>query len=752
MDYNENEFKAKANIKARRIWLVFALLLSANYGTDVSQGGYPSTNFIIFLILCWVPFFAGDLLLRIRGKADDRYRYALVVGYGIFYTFLICTTDSPIAFTYILPVVSLLVLYKDRKFMVGCAIANIASVIISVIYHLVVLGQNTATDQKNYQLQIACLLLCYIGYIMSIRHLIESDGALTNSIKADLKRVVTTVEQVKTASNTIMDGITVVRELATENKHGSDIVVDGMNKLTDHNGQLQSRTASSQEMTGDINSQVQNVASMINDMVSLTAESGKHAKTSSVDLESLVQTARTMADLSNEVEHILDAFKAEFETVKQETGTIDSISSQTNLLALNASIEAARAGEAGKGFSVVAEQIRKLSTETKDSSGQISEALSRLDEISGKMTSSIEETLKLIQVTLEKVTQTGENVNKITQDSSLLGEHIQTIDSAMKEVESSNRQLVENMEQVSSIVETMTTCISDSDETSKRMLSKYEESASNINNIENVIQELMCELGIGGFMGLDDIHAGMKAKVILPKHLERMEYHGEVRSVAENSISLILSDNPQLNGSETCKVQVTVDNVLYCWDQAQIQADTASGSHAYVLQLSARPEIKNRRKYPRADVSNPCTITLKDSDTTFSGQLDNISANGFAFLIRDPFFMDHKHADVAIDIQNFALSDQSHLEGHVIRCSDDEGVYIVGCQMPEDNYAIRNYVDSLFYYHLSCQQKFFKLFFGKRSRIVISLNTVTLHLFEEIHLFFSLNTFCRNAQSKFLCK
>lgn len=695
MDYNENEFKAKANIKARRIWLVFALLLSANYGTDVSQGGYPSTNFIIFLILCWVPFFAGDLLLRIRGKADDRYRYALVVGYGIFYTFLICTTDSPIAFTYILPVVSLLVLYKDRKFMVGCAIANIASVIISVIYHLVVLGQNTATDQKNYQLQIACLLLCYIGYIMSIRHLIESDGALTNSIKADLKRVVTTVEQVKTASNTIMDGITVVRELATENKHGSDIVVDGMNKLTDHNGQLQSRTASSQEMTGDINSQVQNVASMINDMVSLTAESGKHAKTSSVDLESLVQTARTMADLSNEVEHILDAFKTEFETVKQETGTIDSISSQTNLLALNASIEAARAGEAGKGFSVVAEQIRKLSTETKDSSGQISEALSRLDEISGKMTSSIEETLKLIQATLEKVTQTGENVNKITQDSSLLGEHIQTIDSAMKEVESSNRQLVENMEQVSSIVETMTTCISDSDETSKRMLSKYEESASNINNIENVIQELMCELGIGGFMGLDDIHAGMKAKVILPKHLERMEYHGEVRSVAENSISLILSDDPQLNGSETCKVQVTVDNVLYCWDQAQIQADTASGSHAYALQLSARPEIKNRRKYPRADVSNPCTITLKDSDTTFSGQLDNISANGFAFLIRDPFFMDHKHADVAIDIQNFALSDQSHLEGHVIRCSDDEGVYIVGCQMPEDNYAIRNYVDSL---------------------------------------------------------
>ena len=71
MDYNENEFKAKANIKARRIWLVFALLLSANYGTDVSQGGYPSTNFIIFLILCWVPviFFcaSGERLMTAIG-------------------------------------------------------------------------------------------------------------------------------------------------------------------------------------------------------------------------------------------------------------------------------------------------------------------------------------------------------------------------------------------------------------------------------------------------------------------------------------------------------------------------------------------------------------------------------------------------------------------------------------------------------------------------------------------------------------
>ena len=685
MGYDEKIFKAKANIKARRLWLVFALLLTANYGTDTANGSYSISNYIIFVILCWLPFVCGDILLKMKGKDNDRYRFAFVVGYGIFYVFLLCTTTSPIAFTYILPIISLIVIFKDEKFMIYCAVANMLSLIASIAFHIFVLGQNTALDQKNYQLQVACLLLCYIGYIMSVRHLNESDDALTNSIKSDLDRVVTTVEQVKTASNTIMDGITVVRELASENKHGSDLVVDGMNELTGNNGQLQNHTASSQEMTTDISAQVENVAAMINDMVSLTNESGKHALVSSEDLESLAQTAKTMSELSTEVENILSEFKNEFEMVKNETGTIDDISNQTNLLALNASIEAARAGEAGKGFAVVAEQIRTLSTETRNSSGQISDALTRLDEISGKMTSSIEETLSLIQLTLEKVTQTGENVEKITQDSNKLGSHIREIDTAMQEVESSNQQLVDNMEKVSDIVETMTSCINDSDAVSRKMLSKYDESATNINNIEAVIQALMHELGVGGFMGLDDIRPGMKAKVILTDVKSGNEFHCEVKAVDENELKLA-SSGLSIESSRPCILNVTVGNVMYCWKKLTITRDL-------VVHIETQPEILNRRKYPRMDLSNNCTIKLKGSDTTFKGKLDNISANGFAFLTKDPYFMDNKGAQITILIDNFALPEHSKLDGYVIRCSNNDGTYIVGCQMPEDNYYIQTYVD-----------------------------------------------------------
>lgn len=444
-------------------------------------------------------------------------------------------------------------------------------------------------------------------------------------------------------------------------------------------------------MTSDIHAQVNHVAEMIEQMVSLTSTSVQHAKVSSEDLADLVTTTNTMASLSGEIEQTLQNFKSEFAMVKNETGVIENITSQTNLLALNASIEAARVGESGKGFAVVAEQIRTLSEETKSSSNQIRQALEHLEETSERMTASMEETLKLIQLTLTKVTQTGKSMTEIASDTNKIGENIQVIDHAMKEVEASNIHLVDNLNQVTDIVGDMTTCISDSNEINNRMLSKYDESANSINSIETVIESLMCELGIGGFMGTEDVQPGMKLSVALK---DGKNYYGEVLTRENNTLSITLANAPKLTEVTECKLQVTVGNVLYCWDPAKIVHTSQEADSHFTIQIESRPKINNRRKYPRLDISNACTITLADGATTMEGRLDNLSANGFAFLTHDRYFATHKDVDIRVKIHNFDLPQHDELEGHVIRCSNNEGLYIVGCQMPGDDFFIRDYVKS----------------------------------------------------------
>ena len=587
------------------------------------------------------------------------------------------------------------ILFKDRKFIVSCGIGNIAIVILSTIIKFMS-GMNALADIDNYSLQISCIILCYVCYVLSINHLNLSDGALTDSIKADLDRVVKTVEQVKDSSNMIVDGITVVRELEEENKQGANFVVSSMKELSHNNDILHDKTYSSTQMTTQINNQVENIASLINEVVQLVSESVEHTDTSSKELADVVESTKTMAELSGEVDNILREFQQEFSKVKTETGTIGEINSQTNLLALNASIEAARAGEAGKGFAVVADEIRNLSTETEESSDRIMTALGHLENTSNRMLKSITTILELIQTTQTKVVQVNDSVSGIAKDSTQIGEHIGVVDSAMQEVESSNRNMVDNMHEIENVMKDITDCIGNADESTKIMLSKYEESARNVDKIENVVGAMMEKLGVGGFMGVQDIKQGMYCTIrqIISGKPADTESHGEIVEQADGVLYVRFKnkDVDYKNTSLKYELDIVAANVLYHWSSVSAAPATQYGSDVCRLIVASLPSIVNRRKYVRMPVNNKCTVTFKGGADVYEGTMVNISANGFAFQTRETEFADCKGENIIVKVPDFPVEQGRVLEGTIIRSTDNAGTHIVGCRMPEDRIEIGNYV------------------------------------------------------------
>lgn len=199
-------------------------------------------------------------------------------------------------------------------------------------------------------------------------------------------------------------------------------------------------------------------------------------------------------------------------------------------------------------------------------------------------------------------------------------------------------------------------------------------------------------------MGVHDVREGMKISIAFENAGNRKnEYIGEVVDRKDQEVFVTVDGQGQeiidkKDKHTVCQLRIVVDNVLYSWDDVEIILAKSGEKGQYKLNIGSNPKVFNRRKYPRMPLANTCTIKVKDSRNAYSGKMVNISANGFAFAVRDDFFANNKGIDVTVDINNFNVLEGKPLSGCVIRSSNNEGEYIVGCRMPEDSKIIKKYV------------------------------------------------------------
>ncbi len=111
--------------------------------------------------------------------------------------------------------------------------------------------------------------------------------------------------------------------------------------------------------------QARELAANVKKIFAAIEESAGKTASTQTDVENINERVKLMSNVSEELSALVARLEAEIVKYVQMSDNIVSISSQTNILALNASVEAARAGQYGKGFAIVAEQIKRLSDQSR---------------------------------------------------------------------------------------------------------------------------------------------------------------------------------------------------------------------------------------------------------------------------------------------------------------------------------------------------------------------------------------------------
>jgi methyl-accepting chemotaxis protein len=138
---------------------------------------------------------------------------------------------------------------------------------------------------------------------------------------------------------------------------------------------------------------------------------------------SLTQVSETSNQVSSIIEKAVDSNDNVLREVKEAEasakntdeviGFIRNVATQTNLLGLNAAIEASRAGENGRGFSVVANEIRKLSSSSSQSINEINSTLNKIRLAVDKIAEGITSTTDTFKEQLADIQLMNEELMKL---------------------------------------------------------------------------------------------------------------------------------------------------------------------------------------------------------------------------------------------------------------------------------------------------------------------------------------------------
>jgi len=215
-----------------------------------------------------------------------------------------------------------------------------------------------------------------------------------------------------------------------EIQEGVNVLSSAVSEIATTASQLavsSAETSSSITETTTTLEELKQTAQMASEKAKEISESSKRTLQVTEDGEKAVEeTSLGMSGIQEQMESIADniiRLSEQSQSIAEIMNLINDLAEQSNLLAVNASIEAAKAGEEGKGFTVVADEVKSLSEQSKQATKQVREILTDIQKAISNATMASEEGTKVVEAGLK---QSGEARIAIKSLADVIEESTQT--------------------------------------------------------------------------------------------------------------------------------------------------------------------------------------------------------------------------------------------------------------------------------------------------------------------------------------
>ncbi len=283
----------------------------------------------------------------------------------------------------------------------------------------------------------------------------EKNVIFTGEIESNTKQIFDASQEISQAVMDIASEATDQNEALGKIKRVSEIMSEGMEGILKY-------SEKTEKMANNTLKVIHNSVELLEKIIDSYKENG-------IWSENLGKKMKNLESQANNIQKI--------------TSLVAGISDNTNLLALNASIEAARAGDMGKGFSVVAEEVKKLATESAEHSGDI-------EKIIHDMVSNTKVIAKEIEQQNDKIAEELTLVNQSKEELDMIVESTEETAKAIGNIRSLAKNQYDLVEKVKGSIDTIALAMEKTSSFSQEAASSSQEQTAAIELIFEDIKKL----------------------------------------------------------------------------------------------------------------------------------------------------------------------------------------------------------------------------------------------------------------------